>query len=132
MIKYHEYVRSMQDKPEFSMLIGPEELLGESVIFGGHGGVAGGANINPRLFVDMYNAACEGELEKMKKLQDEIFKLRRLYSCGKYSSTFIKGVKCALNCMGICNDFMAEPFHAFRESERAEIKTLLDDMKLID
>ena len=132
MIKYHEYICAMQDKPEFSMLIGPEELLGESVFFGGHGGVSGGANIKPRLFVDMYDAAVAGDLEKVKQLQKEIFELRRLYSCGQHSSTFIKGVKCSLNCMGICSDFMAEPFHAFREKERANVMTLLKEMNLLD
>jgi dihydrodipicolinate synthase/N-acetylneuraminate lyase len=131
MIKYHEYIRAMQDKPDFSMLIGPEELLGESILFGGHGGVAGGANIKPHLFVDMYEAAVAGDLNKIKKLQREIFTLRELYSCGQYSSTFIKGVKCALNCMGICSDFMAEPFHAFRQTERNKIKALLAKIKLL-
>jgi 2-dehydro-3-deoxy-D-pentonate aldolase len=132
MIKYHEYIVAMQDKTDFSMLIGPEELLGESVLFGGHGGVAGGANIKPRLFVDMYEAAVAGDLDKIKKLQKEIFILRKLYSCGQYSSTFIKGVKCSLNCMGICSDFMAEPFRAFRKSERNKIETLLREIKLLD
>jgi 4-hydroxy-tetrahydrodipicolinate synthase len=132
MIKYYEYIYAMRDKPGFSMLIGPEELVGESVIFGGHGGISGGANIKPRLFVDMYEAAVAGDLEKLKQLQKEIFELRRLYSCGKYTSTFIKGVKCSLNCMGICSDFMAEPFHAFREKERANVMTLLKEMKLLD
>ena len=132
MIKYHEYIEAMSHKTEFSMLIGPEELLGESVVFGGHGGVAGGANIKPRLFVDMYEAAMAGDLVKIKELQKEIFKLRRLYSCGKHSSTFIKGVKCSLNLMGICSDFMAEPFHSFREPERSKIEKLLKEMHLVD
>jgi dihydrodipicolinate synthase/N-acetylneuraminate lyase len=132
MIKYHEYINAMRHKPDFSMLIGPEELLGESVLFGGHGGVAGGANIKPRLFVDMYEAAVAGDLGKIKKLQKEIFVLRELYSCGQHSSTFIKGVKCSLNCMGICSDFMAEPFHAFRQPERSKIKSLLYEIKLLN
>jgi 4-hydroxy-tetrahydrodipicolinate synthase len=132
MIRYHEYIAAMQDKPDFSLLIGPEELLGESVLFGGHGGVAGGANINPHLFVDMYEAAVAGDLNKIKNLQKKIFVLRELYSCGQHSSTFIKGVKCSLNCMGICSDFMAEPFRAFRKPERNKIKTLLRKIKLLD
>jgi 4-hydroxy-tetrahydrodipicolinate synthase len=121
----------MRDKPDFSLLMGPEELLGEAVLFGGHGGVAGGANIFPELFVNMYEAASAGDLEQVQKLQKKIFELRRLYSCGQYSSTFIKGVKCALNCMGICSDFMAEPFHAFRQPERNKIEALLKEMQLM-
>lgn len=131
MIKFHEYITAMRDKPDFSLLMGPEELLGEAVLFGGHGGVAGGANIFPELFVNMYEAASAGDLEQVQKLQKKIFELRRLYSCGQYSSTFIKGVKCALNCMGICSDFMAEPFHAFRQPERNKIEALLKEMQLM-
>ena len=132
MIKYHEYINAMRDKPDFSMLIGPEELFGESVLFGGHGGVVAGANIKPRLFVDMYEAAVAGDLDKIKKLHQEIFVFRQLYLCGQYTSSFIKGVKCSLNCMGICSDFMAEPFHAFREPERNKIEALLHKIKLLD
>lgn len=131
MIKYHEYIKAMRDKPGFTILIGPEELLGESVLFGGHGGIAGGANIKPRLFVDMYEAAVAGDLKQIRELQEEIFVLRKLYSFGQYSSTFIKGVKCSLNCMGICSDFMAEPFSSFRDAERNKVKALLREMKLL-
>ena len=48
-----------------------------------------------------------------------------IYSVGKYESSFIKGLKCSLNLMGICNDIMAEPFHRFRESEKDIIRKLL-------
>ncbi len=131
MIRFHEYLTAMKDRPDFSLLIGPEELLGESVLFGGFGGVAGGANIYPKLFVDMYNAAVAGNIAEVRKLQTEIFRLRRMYFYGHYSSTFIKGVKCALNIMGICSDFMAEPFHAFRQPEREKVAIILKEMNLI-
>lgn len=131
MTRYHEYITVMRDRPDFSLLMGPEELLGESVMFGGHGGVAGGANINPRLFVNMYESAKAGDVTRMQELQKAIFENRKLYACGKYASGMIKGVKCALNVMGICSDFMAEPFHAFRQPERAKIEALLKNLKLI-
>jgi 4-hydroxy-tetrahydrodipicolinate synthase len=131
MVRFHEYIRILRTRPEFSLLMGPEELLAESVMFGGHGGVAGGANLHPRLFVDLYEAAERRDLERVLVLQDELYRLRRLYSCGKYASTFIKGVKCALSLLGICNDFMAEPFHSFRAPERDQIRQLLVEMEML-
>ncbi len=131
MIRFHEYITAMRDMPEFSLLVGPEELLGESVLFGGFGGVAGGANIYPQLFVSMYNAAASGNVEEMKHHQIEIFRLRRMYFYGNHSSTFIKGVKCALNLMGVCSDFMAEPFHSFRQPEREKVAAILTEMNLL-
>ncbi len=42
--------------PPYYFPTGQEELLGESVMFGGHGGVPGGANIKPHLFVDTWKS----------------------------------------------------------------------------
>lgn len=128
MIKFHEYIQAMKDKPDFSLLMGPEELLAESVLFGGHGGVCGGANIKPEVFVALYNAAKSQNMPEIVKLQNELYELRKMYSCGQYSSSFIKGVKCALSYMGICSDFMAEPFHAFRANERESIRELIHNL----
>ncbi len=128
MIKFHEYVHAMRDKPNFSLLMGPEELLAESVLFGGDGGVCGGANIRPELYVKIYEAARRQDIAALLPLHQELFALRQLYSKGRFASSFIKGVKCSLSLMGICSDFMAEPFHAFQSKEREEIKTLLKEI----
>ena len=45
-----------------------------------------------------------------------------LYHVGRHSSAVIKGIKCALSCLGICDDFMAEPFHRFRAEKRAQVQ----------
>ena len=49
----------MKDHPNFSMLVGPEEVTGEVVLMGGNGGINGGANMFPKLYVALYNAAKE-------------------------------------------------------------------------
>jgi 4-hydroxy-tetrahydrodipicolinate synthase len=43
-------------------------------------------------------------------------------------SSFIKGVKCSLALMGICSDFMAEPFNHFCEDERDVIRRRLIEL----
>lgn len=131
MIRFHEYIQVLRERRDFSLFMGPEELMGEAVLFGGSGGVTGGANIHPRLFVDLYEAAARRDMDAVARLQNEVYRLRRIYSCGRFTSTFIKGMKCSLSLMGICSDFMAEPFHSFREPEREKVRTLLEEMKLI-
>jgi len=132
MIKFHEYIAAMKDKTAFSLLIGPEELLAESVLFGGSGGIPGGANIFPQLYVNIYNAAKKGDITTILELQKKIFILRKLYSCGQYTSSLIKGIKCALNCLDICSSFMAEPFNAFGQKQSKEIIKILAELKLIN
>jgi 4-hydroxy-tetrahydrodipicolinate synthase len=126
-IVYFNTVRHlMRERADFSILMGPEEALGEVVLMGGHGGVCGGANLFPRLFVDTYNAAVAGDVAQVRTLQQRIMKVSgALYGVGRHVSSFLKGVKCSLDLMGICSDFMAEPFSRFREEERSIIRTRL-------
>jgi 4-hydroxy-tetrahydrodipicolinate synthase len=114
-----------KSRPDWSVLVGPEELLVESVRLGGHGGVNGGANLDPRLLVDLYEAAVRGDEARVVALQKRLVVLGRIYSVGRHASSIIKGIKCSLSLMGICDDFMADPFHRFREPEREKVRELL-------
>lgn len=129
MVYYHQLVSLLAERPDWSLLMGPEELLAESILLGGHGGVCGGANLCPRLYVDLYEAAVARDLERVTELHRRVIRISSsLYQVGKYGSAFIKGLKCALNAIGICDDYMAEPFHRFRETEREVVRRQLADL----
>ena len=51
-----------------------------------------------------------------------------IYRVGRHGSSIIKGIKCALSVLEVCDDFMAEPFHRFRREERLEIQRHLNDL----
>jgi dihydrodipicolinate synthase/N-acetylneuraminate lyase len=129
MIYFHRLRQMTADRPEFSILVGPEELLAESVLLGGHGGVNGGANLFPRLYVDLYEAASSAQLDRMARLHAQVMHLGdTIYAVGKHRSAFVKGLKCALSCLGVCDDFMAEPFQRFRSGQREQIQQHLADL----
>lgn len=112
---------------DVSLLVGSEELLGESVLFGFDGGVCGGANVFPRLYVALYEAAARGDLKTTLELHAKVIRQGRLlYGVGRFGSSAIKGIKCALSCLGICDDFMAEPFNRFHPAERAQISAAVE------
>lgn len=123
MVYFHQLQLLFRDRPEFSLLIGPEELLAETILLGGHGGICGGANLFPRLYVDLYEAAVRKDLDAVATLHEQVMSVSNtIYSVGHYKSSYMKGIKCALACMGICDDFLAEPFHRFRQPERKIIE----------
>ena len=129
MIYFRRLQSLLKDHPDFSLLIGREELLAEAVLFGGHGCVCGGANLIPELYVDLYNAACSKDLPKVESLHKKVMQLSTtIYNVGRYESSFLKGLKCALSCVGICSDFMAEPFHRFRRAEHDRIKQYVKEL----
>ncbi|HKX63334.1 MAG TPA: dihydrodipicolinate synthase family protein [Verrucomicrobiae bacterium] len=134
MIHLHRLVELSRQRPDsWSVLIGPEELTAEAVLLGAHGGVNGGANVHPRLYVQLYEAATAGDLPRIRELQRQVLDLAgQLYTVGRHRSSLIKGVKCALNLLGICHDGMAEPFRSFREPERAIVRERLIRLGLLN
>ena len=119
MTYLHKVIRLLGGYPGKTVLVGPEEMLGEATLLGGHGGVSGGANLFPRLYVELYEAAVSGDLAAVQNLHALVIEVSsRLYGVGRHGSSVIKGIKCALHCLGICDDRLAEPFHRFRAHER--------------
>lgn len=114
---------AMKDKPDFQLFVGPEEMMADAVVLGASGGVNGGANMFPKLYVDLYKASVARDFDQIKILQEKVLAVSSaIYTVGKYGSSYLKGVKCALSVMGICDDFMADPFHRFKKEEREKIE----------
>jgi 4-hydroxy-tetrahydrodipicolinate synthase len=129
MIYFHRVRQLTAGREDFSLLVGPEELLGESVLSGAHGGVNGGANLFPRLYVELYEAARAADLPRIAILHAQVMQLgATIYSVGKHRSAFIKGLKCGLSLLGVCDDAMAEPFRRFEAKQRAEVQRYLKDL----
>jgi 4-hydroxy-tetrahydrodipicolinate synthase len=120
----------LQHRPDWTLLMGPEEMLLESIAAGGLGGVSGGANLFPKLYVKLVQAARAGDVARASELQAQVLRVSNsLYHIGRHSSSIIKGIKCVLACLGVCNDFMAEPFHRFRAEERALVEGRLKEIE---
>jgi dihydrodipicolinate synthase/N-acetylneuraminate lyase len=130
MIYFHRLQDELRSRrPDFALFVGPEELLGEAVLLGASGGVCGGANLWPRLYVDLYAAAVAGGQRRVADLHAKVMWISgRIYGVGRHPSRYLKGLKCALHGLGLCNDFMAEPFHKFRAEERRRIEGYLREM----
>lgn len=117
----------LREKPDFALYVGPEELTGEAVLMGADGGVNGGANMFPELYVAMYNAAKAQDIEKVRELQKQIMAISTtIYTVGKWGSSYLKGVKCACSLLGIISDdFLPLPYSKFEAEERAKIAAAL-------
>jgi 4-hydroxy-tetrahydrodipicolinate synthase len=125
----YELIDAFKDSPEFSIITGTELFLPETIMNGGHGAVAGGANIFPELFVNLYEASLKKDFKIISELRNHVLKIyNTIYNVGKYTSRITKGTKCSLSVMGICNDYMAPPLHRFDTAERIQIKQNLNEL----
>lgn len=133
-VYFQSVMYKMQHRPDFAMLVGPEEITGECVLLGADGGINGGANMFPELYVSMYDAAKSHDIERVSGLQQIIMQISQsIYTVGKHGSSYLKGLKCALSLLGIINDdFVASPFYKFEAPEREKIRLALSNLPIKD
>jgi 4-hydroxy-tetrahydrodipicolinate synthase len=125
---FKELCKLKRLRPDWSMFLGPEALLTVAMDLGADGGVSGGANVFPRLFVDCYKAKLAGDMAKATELNQIIDIFQEVYTIGKYASKYIKATKCCLSVLGICDDFMERPFNRFYPQHRAMVEEILNKM----
>lgn len=128
---FRQIVGVAKARPDWRLFIGPEHLLVESLRLGGHGGVNGGAQIDPKLFVALFQAARAGDKNRMTVLQERLGRLGRIYLGAKYASTVIKGMKTALSLLHICESAPAAPLAPLSSVECQEIQAVLIELGLL-
>ena len=128
---FQSVMHEMRDRNDFSLFVGPEEMMAESVLMGAHGGVNGGANMFPELYVALYNAAVAKDVDKVRELHAKVMQISAsIYTVGSYGSSYLKGVIAALSLLGICNDFLAAPFNKFDEAHKDKIRAAISALNL--
>ena len=119
------------ERPDWDVLIGPEALLVEAYAAGGDGGVNGGANVAPKLFVECFRALEHDDKTALKRTQETILEFQQIYEIGKYASRHIKATKSALSLLGVCSDLPADPFNRFLQPEREQVATILQRIGIL-
>lgn len=125
------YFRSLaellREKPEFTLMVGPEEYLVETMNMGGHGGVTGGANLFPDLYVKLYEAILAEDSSRIEPLkQTVLFLSQNIYSHGTYKSNYLKGLKASMAFSGLCRGILALPLSAYSDGEKASLREKYD------
>lgn len=114
-------------RPEFSLLVGTEELMLESIEAGADGSVCGGANMFPSLYVNLFAATEAGHQPRARDLQDLIVRVSQaVYTVGAPGTSYLRGLKCALAQLGVCGETLAEPLSAFDAEEKRELASRLN------
>lgn len=124
--RFHK-LKEVLHELDIPLFVGPEELLAESLIMGADGGVPGGANIFPELYVSVYDAVQAGRIERAVALHARIMELSAVvYSGSGYgSSNVINGIKSALSVMDICSDVLATPLKGASADKAKNIRAFV-------
>lgn len=125
---FHAVREGVRDRADFSLLVGPDDLLAEAVLLGAHGGMAGGSNVWPRLFVALYEAAASGDMSRVVALQQHAMR----FDIAVYrSANPLRGLKCALSVLGICSTDMTPPLQSYSQKERDQVEKYLQTVDVL-
>ena len=126
-------IEEFKDTPDFAIIVGTELFIPETIINGGHGAVPGGANLFPRLFVDLYEASLINDQQKIQELREKLMQIETMiYDVGDHNSKYFKSIKSAFSVMGICSDYVAMPFKKFDSEQKQIIAKNLKEMDILE
>lgn len=129
-LNYLQELLTLQITTDFNWLVGPEELLFKSLTMGAHGGVNGGANLFPSLYVSAYNAFRNKDTEKCqlyKQLIDQVG--AEIYRGAYPERSFLKGLKAALAQKHLCRNILMHPFENFTKAIQEEIGLAMEEIQ---
>ena len=126
----YSLINEFSNEPMFSIITGSELLIPETILAGGTGAVAGGANMFPDLYVEFFNASANHDLVRIDHLKNFIIHLTDpIYEPTRQISRTIRGIKCALSVMNICSDNVAFPLRKLSAHERERIAASIAEFK---
>jgi 4-hydroxy-tetrahydrodipicolinate synthase len=133
MTYFAALIRKLADRPDFAILCGPEELLAQAMAMGAHGGISGGSNLWPELYVELYRASLNRETERVRELHAIVAEIgRSVYNLSPDGSSYLRGMKCALSVLDYCRNVMAEPYEPFGPAEAERIRATFRKLGLLD
>lgn len=129
-----DYFRAVQrvtsDREDWSLFVGQEDFLADAIEAGGHGGICGGGNLFPELFVEWYGAVVNRDITKRHILGALVSQLQGVYGDTVTAPSVIRGLKCALSQRAICKDTLADPLAPLSAEERDRIEQLTSQLEV--
>lgn len=118
---FKELIALKKLRPDWSVWMGIEQLLAQAVRWGADGGVTGGANLFPALFVKMYRAAAQNDSAQIQRLQKQIDAVVEHI----YQPDYLAGLNYALSCKGLCRQISAGTLRPAGPEQKKQIEQFL-------
>lgn len=122
---FRELAQFKRQRPDWTLLMGPEHLLVESMQLGGDGGVHGGANVRPDIFAQLFDSIEAGKAEEIEIGVAKAEQLGEIYQFGTGAAAVIRGLKGALAEFGICSGYVAPPLQGLDPREQGFLREIL-------
>ena len=106
-------------RPDFSFLIGCEEILMPSLVMGADGGTIATSGVVPEVVMKLYRSTIEGRLDEARKIQ---FKLLELIGILVFGAPFPEGVRAACGLRGFVMGKTRQPLSPKEECDLTAVR----------
>lgn len=130
-VNFQKLLAIKAERPDFSVLIGPDEMLASALLTGADGGVNGGGNIFPSLYAKLFAASKNHDSELVLKLHEIILEIsKNIYNSSSKHSSYLSGVKESLYHLGICEPHLAAPLQPVDQQAKEKIRASVEQLTL--
>lgn len=120
-------VRIAAARPALTVLIGSDFLFLDALQVGGHGAVAGGANLYPAMFRGLLDAFERGDITDAAGIQAAIAGLGHdIFPVTGQPSSVFSAIKGGLAALGLCRPDMLPPLSTCAPADLAALRRVLD------
>lgn len=123
MKRFQRVLKVFDGKSDFTVVQGTEEYFYHSLLSGADGLVSGIANLCPWKIRSQIDSFENGEYQKTKKIQEELFNLFQIYE----PSSFLAGIKMGLKLLGLCEPYLSLPFSSPGKEVKREVSKILTE-----
>jgi dihydrodipicolinate synthase/N-acetylneuraminate lyase len=107
---------------DFSYVVGCAALSAKGLALGAAGIVPSGANLYPRLYHSLFEAARDGDEPAADKLQQQTDRASAVYQGNKTLGQSLAALKAALHILGVCGPTVLPPLETLGEEDIAELR----------
>ncbi|NIA06081.1 MAG: hypothetical protein GWP14_00330 [Actinobacteria bacterium] len=126
--KQFESELALRGNTGFKVIAGGQSILGMAMLAGADGCMSGVANYAPNLVVELYDAARKQDAKKVLMLQSKVMRLDEATHAGDF---FLAGIKYACSLLGLCHDYLSEPFERLTNPQKEVVRIALQQEGLI-
>jgi dihydrodipicolinate synthase/N-acetylneuraminate lyase len=110
-----------KDRTDFSHLTGWAPQAVNALQWGSDGLVPVTANLVPHLYLELYNAVIENDLETANRLLEKTNEISKLYQGNRSLGDSLAACKALLNNSGLCGTGMFPPLSAITEEDQERL-----------
>lgn len=129
MNAFHDVIFKLKDRKDFSLFMGPDTMMADSVLFGAAGGVNSGSNLYPEVYVNCYKCISKGDIEGARHHQDNINRVQKLYYFRRYIGLSVaSSLKTGLKFRGVCDNVMLPPIAQVSADVEAKVREIMAEI----